>query len=304
MLTNGRLAKSRREAIASIHKQQQEVREMLQRAKACGETPDAQFVAQIVQRLVEIEQSAASPTATADGLDVLVQDAEYQGQLSAYICPQREIPDEGALCLDEIEEWNVPKAVVDKLRSSLGTKIAASDQDVGSARSALRALFEEYDSWSNYADNYVDTMNGFALWLIAGTGLALLSAIVIIQLLPPAFIGGLAAAGLAGSFISVLAKMPAPDMAFSGELDAYLRRRILTRVAVGLAASLVGSALLGWGIISISVHGQSFADVVTSCTPAPASCGSLRVLVLIAIPLLFGFSERALTSLENKLFDK
>jgi hypothetical protein len=41
--------------------------------------------------------------------------------------------------------------------------------------------------------------------------------------------------------------MPLLDVALSAELEAY-GRRIFSRIAVGVGASLIGCALLGWGL--------------------------------------------------------
>jgi len=60
--------------------------------------------------------------------------------------------------------------------------------------------------------------------------------------------------------------------------------------------------LFGWGVLPISLQGQTFSDVVTACTAQDASsCTITKALILLAIAILFGFSERTLTSLEQKV---
>jgi hypothetical protein len=70
-------------------------------------------------------------------------------------------------------------------------------------------------------------------------------------------------------------------------------------------ASIVGCGLLGWGLISISIQGQTFADILKVCSAsARTSCTTGETLTLLAVPMLFGFSERALTSFESTIFGK
>ena len=93
--------------------------------------------------------------------------------------------------------------------------------------------------------------------------------------------------------------MPLLRVVLSGELETY-ERLVLSRVSVGIVASLIGSGLLGWGIITIAIGNQSFQDMVNSCSTGSAPCATLKMLVLLSVPMLFGFSERALTSFEKQ----
>ncbi|MGA2606630.1 MAG: hypothetical protein ABSH01_04135 [Terriglobia bacterium] len=286
--------------MSAIRGEQLNFEAMVQRAQIAGDAVGETFLKSVRDRLAEIEQRVAQET-NIDELDGLIDDAEQQGQLRAYICPHAEIADEGNLDIDVMEEWNVPKTVIARLRASLGKKLENADKDVESARSALRALFEEFDSWASYTSEYEKTMRSITLWLFGVTIVLLLLAILAFHF-PRTILGGLLCAGAAGSCVSVMAKMPALDVSLSGELDAY-QRRIFSRIAVGIVASLIGSALLGWGLFPISIQNQSFTDMLNACAASPApSCTGLKTLILLGIPMLFGFSERALTSFERRVF--
>jgi len=115
----------------------------------------------------------------------------------------------------------------------------------------------------------------------------------------PLLFVGLLCAGAAGSCVSVMAKMPALDVGLSAELDAYCRR-ILTRIGIGIVASLIGCASLGW--LPISIQNQTFADALNACTTSPATCTGIKSLLLLGVPMLLGFSERTLTSFEQRVF--
>jgi len=218
------------------------------------------------------------------------------------LCPRAEIQDEGTLAIDVMEEWNVPKSVITKLRSSLGQKLEQADTDLAAARGALRVILEETDSWGEYTEEYEERMRSFSRWWLFCPAIApLLLDILVTLRFPQTFPLGLSIllAGAAGSCVSVMTKLPVLDVGLSGELDSY-ERRILGRVAVGVIASLIGCGLLGWGIVPLSIQGQTFTDVLSACSTTP--CTGPPSLLILAVPMLFGFSERALTSFERKVF--
>jgi hypothetical protein len=298
-----KLETRRKEILSGIRWNKSAFETMMQRAKLAGDPFDDALVSNVLQRLDVIEQRANGAN-EIDELSELENDADQQGQLRAYICPHAEIADEGNLSIGLIEEWNVPKNVIDELRSSLGEKIRTGEPYV--ARSALRAIFEERDSWENYTDEYDDTMRDYTRKLFLTSAFTLLLAVIAFHFSPsfsPLFFGGLLCAGTTGSCVSVMAKMPLLELRLSPELDAY-ERRILSRIGVGVIASLIGCALLGWGLFPISFQGgQTFADILKVCTASPATpCPDINTLILLCIPMLFGFSERALTSFEQKVF--
>jgi hypothetical protein len=301
-----KLETRRQEILSGIRWNKSAFETMMQRAKAAGDTSDDALVSSVLQRLEEIELRAKEDGIDIDELSELENDADQQGQLRAYICPHVEIADEGSLSIGLIEEWNVPKTVIAELRSSLGEKIRTGEPNV--ARSALRAIFEERDSWEHYTDEYDETMRDYTRKLFLTSAVTLLLAVSAFHFSPsfsPLFFGGLLCAGATGSCVSVMAKMPLLDLRLSPELDAY-ERRILSRIGVGVIASLIGCALLGWGLFPISFQGgQTFAEILDVCTASPATfCDDIKTLIILCIPMLFGFSERALTSFEQNVFGK
>ncbi len=266
---------------------------MVQRAIAAAEAPPEQFVNDVLSRLREIEGRALAET-DIDELEKIVGDAEQQGQLRAYACPSAEIQMEGLLHIDRMEEWGTPKTAIEKLKRSTLERLASGPEV---ARSALRAVFEEYDSWVGYTDEYEESMSSTAWWLLGALGgLIILSSASFFW--PMFSFLGIICAGGAGSCISILSRMPVLEVEPTGVHQAYTRR-ILSRVATGVGASTIGCGLLGWGVLSFSVHGQTFADLLCACTMG-APCSALRSIVLLGIPILFGFSERALISLDNR----
>ena len=93
------------------------------------------------------------------------------------------------------------------------------------------------------------------------------------------------------------------DVALSVELEAY-GRRIRGRIAVGVGASLIASALLGWAPFLSRFKNQTFADALNSSLagPATSAAAGIKTLILLGVPMLLCFSERALRSFEQRVF--
>lgn len=109
------------------------------------------------ERLLDLEKKA-SHAVDIDELEDLENIAEVQGRFRVYLCPRAEILDEGNLAINVMEEWNVPKSVITKLRSSLGRKLERADTDLAGARGAPRAILEESESWGTYTEDYEEAM--------------------------------------------------------------------------------------------------------------------------------------------------
>jgi hypothetical protein len=260
-----KLEKSRRDTLSAIRAERLAFEEMLQRPrKVMDAVYNDTLAARVRASLTEIEQRASQET-DIDELGALSDDAERQGQLRAYVCPREEIRTEGCLAIDLMEEWNVPKTRIDKLRKCIEIPLQNIDTNPDAARSALRTIFEENDSWWHYTSDYEDEMRRFTRWWLGVPILILLGLAIAASHFPmrlPLAVPMLLA-GAAGSCVSVMSKMPVLEVSLSGELESY-ERRILSRIAVGMIASLIGCGLLGWGVISLSIQGQSFSDVLNA----------------------------------------
>ena len=72
---------------------------------------------------------------------------------------------------------------------------------------------------------------------------------------------------------------------------------------LGLPPVLSVARCLDGGLLPISVNDQTFADSLRACMVSqPSSCTASNILILLAVPVLFGFSERALQSFEHEVF--
>ena len=289
----------RHEVLSAVARERLDVELMAQRPRQPSDVLNSALLETVLKRLSELETKAAKLD-HVDDLKDLMDDAGAQGRFRAYLCPVTEIQDEGDMLLDLVEGWGVPKASVKKLRDTFAKRLRDAETTPDAARSALRVLFQERDDWSDYADDYEDTMQGYTRWLFGAS--IILPALAAIAFnfafrFSPVLLFGLLLAGAAGSCVSVMGKMPAMDVSLAGELDAY-GRRVLSRIGTGVVASLIGSAMLGW--LPLSVQNQTFADALNACVTGPAT--GIKALLLIGVPMLLGFSERTLTSFEQRVF--
>jgi hypothetical protein len=207
---------------------------------------------------------------------------------------------EGYLLLDLMEVWGVPKTEVQKLKSAVAKKLDDASKNLVEGRSALHVVFSETDDWDDFVDDYEATVQTYTHWLFGSiVGLSFLASLLlhVAHYWPPTWLlCALLAGGAAGSCASVIAKMPKLDASIKGELSAY-GRVVWSRIGTGMVASVIGCAALGW--LTVSVRNQAFADAINEC--ARLSCTGMNALLLFAVPMLLGFSERTLTSFEQTL---
>ena len=299
-----KLQSHRIEALSSIAGERLYVERMAQRPRPADDILDRALLADVLKQLNDLQEKARSAV-YKDDLDDLIADAELQGLFAAYFCPAIEISIEGDSAIDLIEGWGIPKIAVTKLRDSLSEKLASADPLI--ARKALYAIFTERDSWDDYIDEYEETAHSYTRGLFAAIiALPLIATLALrfASWFSPFLVLGFLCAGGAGSCVSIMSKLPSLPMSLAGELEAY-GRRVFSRIGVGLLGSLIGCALLAW--IPISIQTQTFADAVNSCTTAPCTapamtCTSIKLLILVGVPMLLGFSERTLTLFEQRVF--
>jgi len=289
------LEKKRTEILSTIAGERRLFETMIKRAHAHGMTIPG-IAAGVLSQLATYDTQAQAATDKRQ-LDGLEEDAQEQGQLRAYICPGPEVLAEGLLEMDLIEEWGVPLETIKTLRKTVEPDLNSTNADV--ARGALRKIFEESDSWSDYVDEHYSAMRCSTILLLLAIVLLSASAIVLFRW-PSLVLFGFLFAGAAGGCASVIVWVPRTSIALSKELDAY-KQRIFGRIGIAIVTSVIGTALLGWGWVPVSIHGETFSDVMNACTAVPpTACSQLRILILLGVSMLFGFSERALSRFEEK----
>ena len=298
-----KLEKKREDALSSITGDRVNIELMAQRARPADDPIDRDLLQTVLNNIAAIETAARNASSITE-LDDLIADGESQGIASAYFCPVGEIRDEGSRAIDNMELWGIPAPSIRKLRESCAGGADQSPLSSYVARAALHAIFIELDEWTDYIDEYEGTMRRYTRWMFGATAALLVIAglcFYLAHMFPFAMWFGLIAAGVAGSSVSVMAKMPSLDVSLSGELNAY-GRRIRSRIATGTIGSLIGVGLLGWGVLPLTIKDSGFADALSACTSyGLAPCPITKMLLVLGVAMLLGVSERTLTSFEQRL---
>lgn len=222
--------------------------------------------------------------------------------MRAYICPQNEVEMEANLILDLMEDWGVPPTSLEYLKALLKGAVRAQAQNPGAGRGVLYSILKQEADWNKYTDDYEKHLL-LATWSLAGAiGAFVLAAFWTLHLRTwypflPTFL-----AGAAGSCASVIFRLPVLHVTSSQDAVSLVRR-IVGRVATGTVGSIAGCAFLAWGLIPLTVNKESYTDLLSTCSPSPCCLGR-QELIQLAVPIVFGFTERVLSDLGGKLFEK
>jgi len=292
------LESKKEDALAEIHEDKALFEESVMSANAASTTYNQALVSDILARFTQLETELRQAK-TQTQIQKLVLQADSLAGQRAYVCPPNEIEIRGQAALNAMESWGVPNATLESLKKDIVPRLSDLT-NLNATRGALSALIAECDSWSRYIDEYDEDMQNLAYWLSFLIGATLLGAIFLIS--SGFVVFGLLLAGTCGAFVSVISKMPTLDVS-GGNAAPYLRG-VWRRVCMGLAASVIGSGFIVSGIITIDLpHVGTLPNIIEACAQIKvAGCKTGHQLVLVAIAMLFGFSERALTSFEEKVF--
>jgi hypothetical protein len=328
----------RQDALTTVHEARARFEDAVRRALAAGATSPAGLVEAVHSDFTAIESELRH--ASPDAFESLTDRADRLSRLRAYVYPREEIDLEGRSLFADLSQWGVPAAILTEMqRDSLG-HLAGQDEHL--ARGALRSLYDAYDYWGWYVDWYADFMRLVAWWLIGLEALALLvmvnrfvcgdiilgfvtagvagALVSVISKMPPLIadaesnayvrrilmrVGtGTAAALIGGGFLaSGLLNVALPhDRVTITELIEVCGRQdscwpfCWWKQAISPTLALVPAAETQQLAPGAAAGAQAkTASVVVRC-----STGGM--LLLMALGVLLGFSERALTTFEDRLF--
>src|SRR5690242_17582499 len=133
--TRKKLEEERQDVLDNIRYERWEFELMVQRAQATGHSLNVDLLNAVTERFAEFEKQAIEAKNIGE-FDHLIEKAEEQGTLRAYISPAKEVENEGRLSIDVMTEWGIPKVTIEGLRTTLGQQLRNTDPDT--ARSALR----------------------------------------------------------------------------------------------------------------------------------------------------------------------
>lgn len=176
--------------------------------------------------------------------------AQYLSRLRAYILPESELAGEAAQIIHDLKLWGVPDKAIADIQGMVDRNIQEDNRyyKVETARSSLNKVYFEYDWWEWNIKDFIESVYykqapmfaaafllffGLAFWFVFYTGHLII---------------GLCFVAASGGCLSVLTKLPAPNMY---DVSARYDLRAVVRILAGAAAAIMGYGLLATGIFNI-----------------------------------------------------
>jgi hypothetical protein len=288
------------------------------------------FIASVLNDFEKLKDTSKS--ANIEETDGLLERSCDLKRLRAYVLPRHEIQLQGKSVLSELSEWSVPSSIIKSLQDDISPTL--NNCDICQARAALYRFFDESDYWSSYIDWFSKFMRRIA-GILMGLMLLCLIGSFFCLLNGKGATEGFILAGACGALISIISKLP-PIVPY-GETAGYIVR-IISRTAIGIAACVIGYGFLASGILTgILPEKLNVPEIIDRMSTEATSdlARNLQIsqpispdsavqnpkqivqikdiakipttktrdaLILVALAMLFGFSERALVSFEDKIF--
>jgi hypothetical protein len=265
----------------------------------------------------EIEEARKRLRRPLEALDKL-DEAKTRGFERAYGFPADALYLEGRQTLADLEDWRLPADVLQNLKSRVEELRGAPGSDDHIRRMLLAKIFEDVDYWDRQTDWHQGFLRTIILTLVP-ICIVLLAVAFYLCFWGHLLVVGFLCAGASGAALSILLKLP-PLTVYGDSVGGG--QRMVARVVAGLMASAIGLGLLASGIVTIGIpQGRdsdrfvSTATLIDRCSvmsskdrtigsegPANNSdCTAANLLLLLSVAIVFGFSERALTSFENAI---
>lgn len=265
-------------------------------AVACTEATAADYPAtwsqKVLEEFGEIEKTMASEK-SEDVRRALVQRAGELATLRAYVAIPPGIEIQGNGAISEMVEWAVPSTAIERLKEYA---INLRSNDLAVSRMTLWSLYKEKDEWSDYVDWYYHFMSRLGAGLLICTLGTLVTALVAFSCKQA--LAALVFGAMSGALLSVLMRLP--SVVGHGDVWSYLYR-ILIRVGTGTTVSVMGLGFFASGLITFSVGTTNPSELISGCLLGDG-CNMSKSLILLALAMLLGFTERALTIFEDKVF--
>ncbi len=238
-------------------------------------------------------------------LDFIEDRARQLADHRVYVSPIGDLKIEAAEGLDDLSSMGVPEESLSLVKKWV-TKLDEDEQKVAEAekRLIMAQLIEDFNWWDDYVS-----------WALKWTNIMRSGVFVLVVVsLGASFwlsysfhpVAGFIVASLCGASLSVLLKIP--QIILYKELW-LLFAQFISRIATGAIVSVVGLSLLSSKIINLVFEvGQDKITIpqLLSCPTGP-KCPPFplgQIIILIGIGILFGFSERLLSSMESTLLGK
>jgi hypothetical protein len=287
-----RISKTQSNTLATIEDNRNSFERSASRSKASKDNLNEDFLTDIRAKFEDL-LTRARASKDPQELEALEEESESLARLRAYVCPVAEIEFQGKALLATMAQWSVPEADLQGIKQYAGAHLTSTDEKL--KRGALFTIMKECDEWSEYIDTYNREM--FIVTIVLSIAIVVSLSIAFPLLSKGYAIAGLIFAGLAGASVSVISKIP--GLVVSGDSAPYIRGAV-RRVITGFSASVIGLGLLVSDLIQVTLPKGTSSELLSKIVNQTASV--IEPLQLVAIVMLFGLSERAVTSFEESIF--
>lgn len=180
-------------------------RASVDRARAVFERVTRYATTPLALRVRHELKQIAGRVAAGDGEAITLADRAGQlARMRAYVIPVSEVALEGRECIGELEDWGVPRDVIDRLEHTAVPDLASSDE--GAARVALHAIYEQYDYWDWYVDVYARSLRTITIAMLALITAAAIGAFLLLY--HQHLYAGVVCMGVTGASAGILVKIP------------------------------------------------------------------------------------------------
>lgn len=239
----------------------------------------------------------AAAASTAAELERIKDRAEAVRRQRAYVLPDDALYEEGLFRVEELQEWNLPEGVIQRLMDRL-ERLANIDAKPHQRRQLLSEIDEDADYWNIETERHKTflrrSVNVLVPLCVACLALSLVGFLVLRQA-----VLGFIVAGISGAALSVVLKLP-PLQMYGETVGRW--QRIAARLAAGAVASAVGLGLLASGMINVGIpsgEGTFVSPAAMLAECESRGCSARSAMLLLSLGIIFGFSERAITSFER-----
>lgn len=296
-----RLQAKRGEVQRCIDEGKEEIEDALSLAALAGD-PDAHKRAEKpLADFVGLAARAAAASTDAE-LEWIKEQAEAVERQRAYVLPDDALYEEGLFLIEELEEWNLPESVIQRLKDRL-QRIANLSAKGHQRRQLLTEIDEDADYWNFETERHEAFLRRSANALVPVCIVCLALSLVCFLLLGQA-VAGFIVAGVGGAALSIVLKLP-PLQVYGETVGRW--QRIAARLAAGAVASAVGLGLLASGMVNVGIPSGESGFVSAAAMLAECQsrgCPAASASLLLSLGIIFGFSERAITSFERVIMSR
>lgn len=296
-----RLHAKRGEVQRCIDEGKEEIEDALSLAALAGDPDADKHAEKALADFAGLAARAAAASTDAE-LEWIKEQAEAVQRQRAYVLPDDALYEEGLFLIEELEEWNLPESVIQRLKDRL-QRLANFSAKSHQRRQLLTEIEEDADYWNFETERHETFLRRSVNALVPTCVVCLALSLVCFLSLRQA-VAGFIVAGVGGAALSIVLKLP-PLQVYGETVGRW--QRIAARLAAGAVASAVGLGLLASGMVNVGIPSRESGFVSAAAMLAECQsrgCPAASATLLLSLGIIFGFSERAITSFERVIMSR